>query len=166
MREYMPAIKFQRNSDGVTLVDGVEGRLSSIIDIKIKKGLGVFIPGTFPLTLKLSEAVHENSEIFWGYSTPADPRRIVGIGNSLLYQPFKDLTIPQQQHRDWREIIMADMGLRPGLGLIEDETFHVQIFTPTGVAASADTMFQIPYYERRPADLVAELELRRILYGS
>lgn len=166
MRQALAATKLHRASKGVTLTPGEIDRVSEIVSIKIPKGLGIFVPGTFPLLLKLSGAVHSDAEIYWGFRTPADPRRTIGIGNTLMYQVFKDLTPTEQQHRDYRDAVTVNLGMVPGLALVEDETFVISLWTPSGTAATADTRFQIPYYEGKPGDVVSELELRRILHGS
>lgn len=164
-RAILPSIKFHRSSTSVTLTDGVAGQLTEIIAIKIQKGLGVFLPGRFPLLFKVSGAVHQNSEIYWGYRTPHEPRRTTGIGNTILYTVFKDLTISEQRHGDYRAVTVVELGIHPGLALIEDETFVVSLWTPSGVALAADTQFELPYYERKPGDLVAEIALRQAHFG-
>ena len=162
----LPSKKFHRSSTGVTLTAGVAATLVDIVVLKIQKGLGVLIPGNFPLLMTLTAGLEDHAEIYFGYRVPTDPRRTIPIGSKLLYNVWKDLTMAQQQDSDYKEAITVDLGIFPGLALTEDESLVLSVYDSGVVAATAATEFYIPYYEKDPGDLSLELELRRQLYGK
>ena len=121
-----PSKKFTRASTGVTLTAGVAGTLVDIVKVKIQKGLGTGIPGRFKFLLKLTSTLSDQAEIYFGYMTPDDERRVRPIGSVNFFQPFKDLTLAQQQDKDYEDAITVDLGIYPILALIEDETFVIR----------------------------------------
>jgi len=162
-----PTKKFSTMSPGITAADGTANKLSNIYKLKIQKGLGVVIPGKFRLILKLLSAVStelpDTSEIYFGYQTPDDPRRVVPIGSMILYQPFADLTTAQQQDRDFEASVMISFG-HEVLALIEDESLVIQVYS-TAAADETYCEFYIPYAERTPEELVKELAYRKAWWG-
>jgi len=163
-----PTKMFSIASPGVTAADGTASKLSEIYKIKIQKGLGVVIPGRFRLVMKLLSAVStelpDAAEIYFGFQTPDDPRRVQPIGSMILYQPFGDLTTAQQRDRDFEASVMVDLG-HEILPLIEDETLVIQVYS-TAVVDETYGEFLIPYAERTPEELVAELAYRKAWWAK
>lgn len=162
-----PTKKFNASSTGVTATDGTTNVLSNVYEIKIQKGLGVVIPGRFKLLLKLLSAVSTElpdvAEVYFGYKTPDDPRRVVPIGSMILYQPFGDLSTAQQQDSDFEAAVSINLG-HEIVPLIEDETLVIQVYS-TAAADVTYCEFYIPYTERTPEELVKELAWRRAWWG-
>lgn len=165
-----PTKKFTRSSTGVTETDGTAAVLSNIWVVQIQKGLGVVIPGSFRFIFKCLDAaateMPATTEIYFGYMTPDDTRRVQPIGSMMLYQPWRDLTTAQQQDEDYARVITVNFGGIGLLPLIEDESFVLQAYGPTGTVDASESEFYLPYAERSPEDLVNELKLRRQYWGK
>lgn len=169
MQNITPTKKWTRVADGITEADGVAATLSDIWKIKVQKGLGIVIPGSFRFIFKCLDAVATEmpaiTEIYFGYITPDDPRRVQPIGSKMLYQPWRDLTTALQQDDDFARVVTLNLG-RPLLALIEDESLVIQVYGPTGTVDASESEFYIPYAERNPEDLMRELQWRRQWWGK
>jgi len=172
MIQVKPTQYFNTASSGVTAGDGTVSVLSDIWVVKIQKGLGVVIPGRFKLNLKLLDAdgveMGANSEVYFGYRTADDPRRTVPIGAKILYSPYKDLTTAQQRDADYADSVWVDFGYDI-LPLIEDESLVISCYGVAGAGAgtvdATYCSFEVPFAERSPEDLVAEMAYRRQWWG-
>jgi len=146
----------------VTLKANTADVLTPIVEFKCPRGLSWVIPGRFPLILKLQKTdgseIKGVSEIYWGLTTPSDPRRIYHVGAHNFYQPWADLSLDKQRDIDYEAALMIDLGI-PFLPLQEEEAMFVQLYSADTIDTTKVIIY-VPYFERAPSEIAEELGVR------
>jgi len=155
--------RLSRSTDGVTLADGTANVNSTIAAWLVPSGVAYVIESPFILVMKLKDSTPAeiaDSSLFWfGIKRPGYTHRVWQIAGERDYQPWADLTVPEQQDADHASFLWVDLGIR-FLALIEDETFVLQVNSSSTVKADNVEIY-IPYTPTDPED-VADLHAARI----
>jgi hypothetical protein len=148
--------------DAVTLSANTADVLSIIVSAQVPRGLAWVIPGKFPLILKLQASggseITITSKFYFGLMVPSEPDLVFNVGSKNYYHPWADLTIAQQRDADYQHALMVDFGI-DFLALQEEEKLVIRLISPDVIDTSL-IRFYIPYFERNPDEIDAELSYR------
>ena len=160
--------KLTQVTQGVTLTDTVTTLgLQEVMRWTIPRGTAAVIPQIFnPILEFLVAAGTEMSgltEIYVGIILPADQRRVKWLGSKYMYRAWADLSVAQQQSDEFDRATKMDLQV-PYLPLGPEEIFMMGIYHATEICDPATDAthitFSIPYFERTPETIQAELAER------
>jgi hypothetical protein len=163
----LPSKVLNHSSTGVTLAVNTVNVLSNIFTAVVPKGLAWVFPGEFVLKMKLICAAAAESpstaRFYFGYKTPEDDVRVVPVGSPFLYQPWAATSIANQQDVDLQRAITVNLG-SPVLTVQQDESLVIQLVSSVAIVTASCEIY-LPYAERSPAEVVAEIALRKAQFG-
>ena len=158
--------KLTINSLGVTLKNTTANDLSHVFEWKIPRGRAAVIPGQYLPIWKFLDStgaeLPDSTEIYFGIMVPSDPRRTYPMGSRILYRPWAQLTVAQMMDDRFKAALKVDMEL-PYLALGPQDTFVIMLYSSAVCDASTTNshiIIDIPYFERKPGDIKAELDVR------
>jgi len=159
-------------TQGITLRDTTAGLVSEVARLTIPRGTAVVIPRVFPPIFEFKQAsgveMSGLTEIYLGIVTPSDQRRIKWLGSKYMYRAWADLGIDQQQSDEFERACTMDLDIAY-LPLGPEEAFVVCLFHATEICDPATDAthitFSIPYFERSPSSIMAELAERMGFLG-
>jgi len=159
--------KITQVTRGVTLSDTTAGIVSEVARLTVPRGTAIVIPPTFtPVFEFLQPSGAEMSgttEIYFGIIVPSDERRIRWLGSKYMYRPWADLSLADQQSKEFERACTIDLGV-PYLPLGPEEAFVISLYHEAQTCdANTDNThitFAIPYFERTPQTIMAELAER------
>lgn len=159
--------KITQVTTGVTLTDTTAAIVSEVFRLTIPRGTAIVIPPVFaPIFEFLQAAGTEMSgltEIYLGIILPSDQRRVKWLGSKYMYRAWADLSIDKQQSNEFERACMMDLGA-PYLPLGPEEVFVISLYHATEICDpatdSTHITVSIPYFERSPGSIMAELAER------
>lgn len=156
-------------SPGVVLSDTVANVLTPFFTYTVPRGIGVVLPPKFPLVLKMMGgtdaapiAIPGETKLYYGLKVPGDPDRVNPMGRRIVYRPWSELSLAQQQDDDFRGQLTVTLG-DDFLPLAPEESFVLSVLGPavvSGGTAGSLQVIEVPYVEKRLDELNELLALR------
>jgi len=159
-------------TSGITLTDTTAALVSEVARLTVPRGTALVIPPQFAPIFEFLQAggaeMSGLTEIYFGIVTPADQRRIKWLGSKYMYRAWADLSVAQQQSNEFERACMMNLGV-PYLPLGPEEAFVISLYHGTQTCDPATDAthitFSIPYFERSPSSIMAELAERMAFLG-
>jgi len=159
--------KITQVTQGITLSNTTAGRVSEVARLTVPRGTAIVIPPKFSPIFEFLRSTGAEmgglTEIYLGIILPSDQRRVRWLGSKYMYRAWADLSIAQQQSREFEQACMMELGI-PYLPLGPEEIFVISLFHATETCDpatdSTHITFSIPYFERSPSTIMAELAER------
>ena len=158
--------KLTINTLGVTLKNTTANDLTHVFEWQIPRGRAAVIPGQFLPIWKFLDStgaeLPDLTEIYFGIMVPSDPRRTYPIGSRIIYRPWAELSVAQMMDERYKAALKVDMQL-PYLALGPQDVFVIMLYSTAACDAATTNshiIIDIPYFERKPEDIKAELDVR------
>ncbi len=158
---------------GVSLSDtqASPAQPSVVFTWQIQRGRAAVIPGEFKPIWKFKDSsgneLPDLTEIYFGIIVPSDVRRVKHFGSRIIYRPWKQLSVSEMYDTRFQAALRVDLGL-PYLALGPQDKFVIMLYSSTVCDAGTNgshITIDIPYFERKPGEIGAELDVRQQALG-